>query len=486
MPDLAPGQEQALDRISEWLKTMPKPTYCSDPACLGLPDEGEEAPHTHGHAGSSEPLSLGGLAGTGKTLLTGQLAERLGVRASFGTPTNKAAAVLRGKLPESQRGRCATYHSLLYRPHSWHTCLASGASARELQCACGRGFEHDECRCPRFQCDTCTDRSAGCKVEEHLEFEPRAFAGGYRDLIVIDEASMVTEEQVDDIRRFGLPVLLVGDHGQLPPVKGSLSRWMKSPDIVLEENFRQQEKSGIVQAALTARNVGTLPLGRYGDSVLVANGSSRPDLYNALLPPRLIPGPDSAVITWTNRSRADVNQRVHKAHALLAGKNPDLAVTEGDRLVSLGTYECDVVKPDGSGWRAAGWQHRAFNGQAGTVLSVPKITSRYADVIIAVEDPSRPLAAPEECVKILRRIDVAQLSADRKLRPDERVAAAFDYGYCLTAHKAQGSEYSKVAVLGQGPSGPDRARWMYTACTRAREKLLVIILVLFVSFLVRC
>lgn len=484
--ELGSSQELALSRVSEWARGAPKPEWCTRGECLG-DTSGDERPHTHGFAHDYPVLSIGGLAGTGKTALAGQLAGRLSVRASFGTPTNKAAHVLKGKLPFEQQSRCGTYHSLLYLPKSWHTCLASGLEAEELQCACGLGFDHDDCSCPRFHCLGCGEgqgrgAGGGCAVEGHLAFEPRLHAGGFRDLIVLDEASMITEESVQDMRRFGLPILLIGDHGQLPPVKGLLSPWMLQPDVVLEENFRQQEASGIVKAALLARRAGTIAAGKYGDGTLVANGSSRPELYEAMLPHRLPPGPGSGIVTWTNKSRAGINHQVHRALAASRGHDDSSALVEGDRLVMLGRFTCELVKRRGDGgWKPQGAQSETYNGQAASVLEVLRQGGRqgkgWADAVLALEDAGNPSKPVEERAKVLRRLDLGQLGADRQLRPDERVpgSAAADYGYALTAHKAQGSEFDRVVVVGQGPSGPDRARWLYTAMTRAKSKLIVII-----------
>jgi exodeoxyribonuclease-5 len=431
-----------------------------------------DMPHTHGGAQDFPVMSVGGLAGTGKTALAGQLADRLGARVTFGTPTNKAAWVLRHKLPESQRGRCGTYHSLLFRPNSWHSCLATGEIAGELGCVCGNGFDDDACACPRFRCADarCQANAEGCRVESHLTFDRREYAGGHRDLLVLDEGSMITEDQIGEIRRFGIPTLIIGDHGQLPPVKGSVSPWMLKPDIELMENYRQSESSGIIKAALTARKLGTIPLGRYGDSTVVMNGSSRPDAYEALSPARLVPGQQSMVITWTNARRAELNRATHLA---IADGNP-AAIIAGERVVALGNYDAEVMKPDGmGGFRAAGWQHKVSNGISGTVLQVLAMSRKTADIVLQLD--GHPGEEPGKSVKIIRRIDLAQLGNPKALRPDECVAARFDLAYAVTCHRAQGGEADNVAVVGQGPSGPDRARWNYTACTRAKKRLLVIV-----------
>jgi exodeoxyribonuclease-5 len=49
--------------------------------------------------------------------------------------------------------------------------------------------------------------------------------------------------------------------------------------------------------------------------------------------------------------------------------------------------------------------------------------------------------------------------------------ALLDYGYCLTVHKAQGSEWDAVTVFEELYSAWDARRWRYTAVTRARERL---------------
>jgi ATP-dependent exoDNAse (exonuclease V) alpha subunit len=53
---------------------------------------------------------------------------------------------------------------------------------------------------------------------------------------------------------------------------------------------------------------------------------------------------------------------------------------------------------------------------------------------------------------------------------DQKVAL-MDYGYCLTAHKAQGSEWEEVLVLEEIARGWDACRWRYTTTTRAKERL---------------
>lgn len=61
-------------------------------------------------------------------------------------------------------------------------------------------------------------------------------------------------------------------------------------------------------------------------------------------------------------------------------------------------------------------------------------------------------------------------SFPKKLRPEQ-----FDYGYCITCHKSQGSEYNNVLVIEEVLRATDHARWLYTAVTRASQKLTLVL-----------
>ena len=61
-----------------------------------------------------------------------------------------------------------------------------------------------------------------------------------------------------------------------------------------------------------------------------------------------------------------------------------------------------------------------------------------------------------------------------KFFPKAHRPQVYDYGYCITCHKAQGSEYDKVLVIEEFLKGNEHARWLYTAATRAKEKLVIV------------
>src|ERR1017187_3379494 len=55
--------------------------------------------------------------------------------------------------------------------------------------------------------------------------------------IIIDEASMVSKEIYEDLCSFNVPLIFVGDHGQLEPI-GETINLMKKPDYCLETIHR--------------------------------------------------------------------------------------------------------------------------------------------------------------------------------------------------------------------------------------------------------
>src|SRR4029078_10560812 len=124
-----------------------------------------------GRSGTPQVFRLFGYAGTGKTTLARHLAECVRAKVLFAAFTGKAALVMRSKGCE----RASTIHSLIYKPRE---------SGEEI---------------PSF--DLWDDAPASKAA-----------------LIVIDECSMVDAELGRDLMPFGVPVLVLGDPAQLPPI----------------------------------------------------------------------------------------------------------------------------------------------------------------------------------------------------------------------------------------------------------------------------
>ncbi|MCP5433398.1 MAG: AAA family ATPase [Alphaproteobacteria bacterium] len=336
---------------------------------------------------------LFGYAGTGKTTLARHVAESIDGEARFCAFTGKAALAMR------QRGcpDASTIHALIYRPRS-----------------------RDE-ETPSFVL---------------WDEAPIAGAG----LIVVDECSMVDEELGRDLLSFGVPVLVLGDPAQLPPVSGGGYFTAAEPDAMLTEVHRQAADNPIVRLSMIVREGGTLEPGTYGESEIVPR--------KALDPTRVYEA--SQVLVGRNVTRAAFNRRLRA----LKGFEEGLPVA-GDKLVCLRNK------------RAKG----LFNGSLWSVKerAVSKhrlVTMRLLPEDAGLFDPVKVTARPE-CFEG----GLADLDWSARKRYEE-----FDFGYALTVHKAQGSEWESVALFDESFAfGEARARWLYTGITRAMERLTVVV-----------
>ena len=476
--EFSEDQGEALVRVASWFALAPEPTFCSRMECCPRDHVHSftcATPHTHGRARDFEPFALGGLAGSGKTTLVRQIEATLGVTAVFGTPTNKAAAVLRGKLTDEQRPRVRTYHSLMYQPFSRFWC---GQTGRDVTPIDNEDASDDDLHefVPCWHGTQIAQHT--CAIREELKFTQRTHLEGHRSLIVIDEASMVGQERVEEMRQFGIPLLLVGDHGQLPPVKavGGANRWMRKPDVILTRNHRQGEASGIVTAALSVRERGLLDHGRYGDgSTVCTSAKMNPRVLDVMSPERFSPGPERVIICHTNAVRTSVNRQFH---AFLSEKP---APVIGDRVVSLTNVECVVVDRKNEKWvprRGKAGQdeplialENVYNGCTGTVRDVQSTSQHTVNLVVELDADSQGATGTHVSARALS----AQFGRETQVPYNERPHGAhqlWDFAYALTAHKAQGSEFNDVIVLDTHP--PEYRAWLYTAMTRAKKRLLVI------------
>jgi exodeoxyribonuclease-5 len=258
-------------------------------------------------------------------------------------------------------------------------------------------------------------------------------------LIVIDECSMVDEELGRDLLSFGRKVLVLGDPAQLPPVKGGGFFTEAEPDLMLTEIHRQAENDPIIRLSQIVRSGGELAYGDYGESRVVRRAEI--DAADVLAADQILVG--------VNRTRRLYNQRIRE----LLGLAEALPVA-GDKLVCLRN---DRVKGliNGGLWRveALGGMRRDF----------VRMTLRAED------DVGRAQAK----VAVLKQF-FEGAEADLPY-PQRRESDEFDYGYALTVHKAQGSQWDSVMLFDESRAFREhRARWLYTGLTRAARKLTLV------------
>ncbi|WP_084364143.1 ATP-dependent RecD-like DNA helicase [Rhizobium sp. RU36D] len=260
-------------------------------------------------------------------------------------------------------------------------------------------------------------------------------------LIVIDECSMVDEQLGKDLMSFGTPILVLGDPGQLPPVSGGGFFTEQEPDYLLTEIHRQARDNPIITLAMQVREGRELMYGNYGTAKVISKNEVTQDL---------VLGADQ-VLVGTNKTRRRYNKRLRE----LKGFNVEYPQA-GDKLVCLRN---DQVKG-------------LLNGSLWQVMTSSRETVKPGiNLLIKPEDDDMDRGAAK--IKLLKAafedIETEIPWATRK-RYDE-----FDYGYALTVHKAQGSQWNDVVLFDESWAFRDtRERWLYTAVTRAAETLTIV------------
>ncbi len=262
---------------------------------------------------------------------------------------------------------------------------------------------------------------------------------GKARLIVIDECSMVDEALGKDLLSFGTPILVLGDPGQLPPVSGGGYFTDAEPDVLLTDIHRQAADNPIIRMASTVRAGERLEAGDYGSSRIISKRDLSTEDVEA----------SDQVLVGINRTRARYNARLREL-AGFEGTEP----VAGDRLVCLRNNAKKGLL-NGSLWDVT---HAARpKGPAMTLL-----------VKSADETTKGTIKA-----KVLRDAFTGE-AGDVPWRV-QRNYDAFDYGYALTVHKAQGSQWDDVVLFDESYAFKEhRERWLYTAITRAAERVTVV------------
>jgi exodeoxyribonuclease-5 len=258
-------------------------------------------------------------------------------------------------------------------------------------------------------------------------------------LIVIDECSMVDPELGRDLLSFGKPILVLGDPFQLPPVKGGGYFTVGAPDVMLTQIHRQAQDNPIIRLSEIVRSGGELSLGDYGETRVIKRAAV--DAAQVLKADQVLVG--------VNRTRRAYNQRMRD----LKGFREPLPVAD-DRLVCL--------RND----RAKG----LINGGLWRVETLGGVRKDFVRMTLRSEDEGARSAVKVAVLKAFFEGKESELGFMLRRESDE-----FDYGYALTVHKAQGSQWDYVMLFDESFAFREhRARWLYTGLTRAARRLTVV------------
>jgi exodeoxyribonuclease-5 len=300
-----------------------------------------------------------------------------------------------------------------------------------------------------------SDSGAICGWEKQKELE--------YDLIVVDEASMISDEILDDLLSYNIPILCVGDHGQLPPV-GEDVGIMMSPDLKLETVRRQALDNPIIALSQLVRQGGDWqrfvktssdPRVRYLDAMDVTfevMGSFRGFQERPI-------ADDPLVLCGMNKTRALLNKA---ARATLKAEATNVVV-KGERVVCLrNQYLSGVLVANGFRGKVLGTSHASNPAHINAKIQFPDEGIEMHDGLLCK----------------------AQFGVDKTFKTFVEVSPQYrswmeagilmDYGYALTVHKAQGSQAERVICqVERMGTADDFKRWLYTAATRASKELVL-------------
>jgi len=323
--------------------------------------------------------TLGGYAGTGKTTLIRQLVKKVDKFAVCAF-TGKAANVLRKK-----RVSASTIHSLIYKPTK----------------------KKDRYGNPIFA------------LAKSIPY----------DGIIVDEASMVNAKLYKDLLSFKLPIIFVGDHGQLEPI-GSDINVMARPDFTLETIHRNAGE--IAHFAEWVR--------KGFNAVAFANNYpiQKIKFVNQFQMNQYLLEVDQIICAF-NKTRVEINNRVRQAK-----QYPPGVPIVGDRVMCLrNDHEIGL-----------------YNGMQGEIAYLYKKGHR-----MHFKTESKTFDVHFDPLQFGAKGYHSELHNLSDPHP-------FDWCDCVTVHKAQGDEWPSVMVIEQHSTQWNHSRWAYTAASRAEDKII--------------
>lgn len=298
-----------------------------------------------------------------------------------------------------------------------------------------------------------------------FKFELKSEIPTYK-LVVVDEVGQVSKELFDDLKHFGLPILVMGDPFQTRQIGGTDNGLLDKPDIVLTEVMRQALDNPILYLATQIRQGQRIQYGTYGEEL-------------AVLPRQRIPletyGHADQIITTTNRTVTEVNHLVRGQVYGLDGVYPYV----GEKLMIL-KNDWSQTKFTSSGIELSpvngltvivreigDYDHtlRTFDIKVEDIGTGIRFDKMKADAVYfedGLRDDSLLYEDPEYKALLFRR----KAAEDTK----DIVINKMTYGYCTTTYKAQGSEYDNVVYIKDRYHCPNED---YTSVTRASKKLII-------------
>ena len=298
------------------------------------------------------------------------------------------------------------------------------------------------------------------------KFIPKLSLEDYK-VIVVDEVSMLPRPMWEKLISHGIYVLATGDPGQLPPINpDDDNHVLDTPHVFLDEIMRQAQDSEIIRLSMWIRE--GKPLAQFpckGEQVQIFTKDQVVDgMY----------GWADQILCATNNTRNTINNIVRAQKGF--GPTPEA----GDKIISLRNH-----------WeffsRTGDWA--LTNGSIGTISNyhkelrhcppwISKDPVTYMFTNVDLDDGDEFISIPVDYLALTTGKAALDSRQAYQLAKYNKMEAPYDfaYAYAITTHKAQGSEWGKVLVFEEGfPfDQEDHKRWLYTAVTRASDKVVIV------------
>lgn len=427
---------------------------------------------------SSTFFVLNGYAGTGKTTIIAAIVaalKSLGIKTILLAPTGRAAKVLSQYSGE----KALTIHKRIYREQ--------------------------------------TNAAYESKFSLNINRENEA-------LFIVDEASMLSSGTNADKTLFGsgsllddliqyvrsgkrCRLMLVGDSAQLPPVGDSYSpalspaEFLPFGDVIYEtmdEVVRQEQTSGILFNATLVRcmlenNIFEIPHLdiQYDDIESVSGGEfleKLQDCYDKY-------GRDETIVITRSNKRANRYNEGIRRNILFAEEE----IESGDMLmvVKNNYHYTERIEDCPMSFIA--------NGDIARLKRIRRFEElygfRYASAVLEFDDydnteieckvlldtinSEAPSLTYEQSQKLFYEVEKdytdikSKIKRFKEIRENEYFnALQVKFSYAVTCHKAQGGQWKAVFIdrflFGDEPMTKDMLRWLYTALTRATERVFLV------------
>jgi len=281
-------------------------------------------------------------------------------------------------------------------------------------------------------------------------------------LLVLDEGSMVSDALLADILSFKIRLIILGDEAQLPPVEGDTNKFFKNPDMRLTQIVRQALDNPIIYYATQVRE---------GKSLSLCNIEKK-----------------FAVITKSNIT----DRMLTKADQIICGKNTtrnslNLYMREILHYKEEYPMQGEKLVCKRNNWNLAiDWKGQALPLINGTIGFIKEDARVIKQAVMLDEDKVsmisnyfidfKPDFVEEDNYFNNIRIDKDSLESGLvTAKSSDKELNYFNWGYAISCHVSQSAEYNKVVVFEECFGDAEfHKRWLYTAITRAKEKIIIV------------